>query len=127
VIKQHASGFLSLVADIRFRITEISVNEMAKKLAEQLAFYLIDVRELAEYQQGAIPKAIHLSKGIIERDIEKQISDFQAEIIVYCSGGFRSCLVADNLQKMGYLHVTSLAGGLRAWLAAGYPLSVSFE
>lgn len=123
MIKQHASGFLSLVADAKSRITEISVNEVAKKLAEQLAFYLIDVRELAEYQQGSIPNAIHLSKGIIERDIEKQIPDVQAEIIVYCSGGFRSCLVADNLQKMGYSHVASLAGGLRAWLEAGYPLN----
>jgi rhodanese-related sulfurtransferase len=119
---KHTSGFLSLVADAKSRITEISVSDLAKKLTVGAPFYLIDVRELDEYQQGAIPNAMHLSKGIIERDIEKRIPDYQAEIVVYCSGGFRSCLVADNLKKMGYSHVASLTGGLRAWLEAGYPL-----
>jgi rhodanese-related sulfurtransferase len=125
VIKQHTPGFLSLVADTKSRITEISTSDLVKKLEVSEPFFLIDVREQDEYQQGAIANAIHLSKGVIERDIEKRIPDRQAEIVVYCSGGFRSCLVADNLKKMGYQHVVSLLGGLRAWLEAGYPISLS--
>ncbi|BBB14701.1 rhodanese domain protein [Candidatus Rickettsiella viridis] len=119
---QHTSGFLNLVADAKSRITEISISDLADKLIK-VPFYLIDVRELDEYKQGAIPNAIHLSKGTIERDIERLIPDNAADIVVYCSGGFRSCLVADNLQKMGYQHVASLTGGVRAWLEAGYPLA----
>jgi len=122
VIKQHTSGFINLVADAKSRITEISISDLADKLSK-VSFYLIDVRELDEYKQGAIPNAIHLSKGTIERDIERLIPDDAADIVVYCSGGFRSCLVADNLQKMGYQHVASLTGGVRAWLEAGYPLA----
>lgn len=122
MIKQHTSGFLNLVNDAKSRIKEISVSDLADKLAK-VPFYLIDVRELDEYKQGAIPNAIHLSKGTIERDIERLIPDDAADIVVYCSGGFRSCLVADNLQKMGYQHVSSLTGGFRAWLEAGYPLA----
>ncbi|MES2998650.1 MAG: rhodanese-like domain-containing protein [Pseudomonadota bacterium] len=123
MIKRHSSGFLQLVDDAKSRIMEISVNDLAKKRVKG-AFYLIDVRELDEYRQGAIPKSIHLGKGIIERDIEKQVPDYVVDIVVYCSGGFRSCLVADNLQKMGYRHVASLIGGFRAWLEAGYPLDL---
>lgn len=118
MIKSHSSGFLSLVDDAKSRITEISASDLAKKIARGTPFYLIDVRELDECKQGALPKAIHLSKGIIERDIEKQIPDYAADIVVYCSGGFRSCLVADNLKKMGYQNVASLAGGFRSWLEA---------
>jgi rhodanese-related sulfurtransferase len=119
---QHAPGFIRLVDEARPRVTVISASDLSDKLAK-MPFYLIDVRELDEYMQGAIPNAIHLSKGIIERDIEKQIPDYAADIVVYCSGGFRSCLVADNLQKMGYQQVASLTGGFRAWLEAGYPLA----
>ncbi|MES2141329.1 MAG: rhodanese-like domain-containing protein [Pseudomonadota bacterium] len=115
-MKQHFSGFLSLVCDAKSRITEINASDLAKKIADGVSFYLIDVRELDEYKQGAIPEAIHLSKGIIERDIEKKIPDCATDIVVYCSGGFRSCLVADNLKKMGYQNVASLAGGFRSWL-----------
>jgi rhodanese-related sulfurtransferase len=118
----HHSGFLRLVAEAKLRITEISVTELAEKLFDGHSFYLIDVREVEECQKGVLPNAITLSKGIIERDIEKQIVERNSEIVVYCSGGFRSCLVADNLQKMGYSQVASLRGGLRAWLEAGYPL-----
>lgn len=114
MIKEHTSGFLKLVQDARSRVKEMTIGDLINKLKDG-PFYLIDVRELSEYQQGAIPHAIHLSKGIIERDIEKQIPDYHAEIVVYCGGGFRSCLVADNLQKMGYTHVVSLIGGFRAW------------
>ena len=121
--KQHTSAFINLVDKIKFQIKELTVANLNKKINSQQEFYLIDVRERDEFQQGSIAPAIHLSKGVIERDIEKYIPDFEAQIIVYCSGGFRSCLVADNLQKMGYCHVSSLQGGLRAWLEAGYPLS----
>lgn len=120
--KPHTSGFLDLVADAKFRITEINVHSLADKLTK-VPLHLIDVRELDEYKQGAIPHAMHLSKGTIERDIEKLIADKTAAIVVYCSGGFRSCLVADNLQKMGYQQVASLMGGIRAWLEAGYTLT----
>ncbi|MGC1854563.1 MAG: rhodanese-like domain-containing protein [Candidatus Aquirickettsiella sp.] len=121
--KQHTSGFIKLVDKIKPQIKELTVTDLNKKINNQHPFYLIDVREHDEFQQGFIAHAIPLSKGIIERDIEKYISDFEAEIVVYCSGGFRSCLVADNLQKMGYRQVASLQGGLRAWLEAGYPLN----
>ncbi len=120
--KQHTSAFIKLVDTIKAEIKELAVAGLNKKINSQQLFYLIDVRERDEFQQGSIVHAIPLSKGIIERDIEKYIPDFEVEIVVYCSGGFRSCLAADNLQKMGYRHVTSLQGGLRAWLEAGYPL-----
>jgi rhodanese-related sulfurtransferase len=121
--KQHTSAFIKLVDEIRPQIKELTVADLNKKINSQHSFYLIDVREREEFQQGSILHAIPLSKGIIERDIEKYIPDFGAEIVVYCSGGFRSCLAADNLQKMGYHQVASLQGGLRAWLEAGYPLT----
>ena len=120
--KQHTSGFIKLVDKIKPQIKELAVADLNKKINDRHSFYLIDVRERDEFQQGSIVHAIPLSKGIIERDIEKYIPDYEVEIVVYCSGGFRSCLVADNLQKMGYRQVASLQGGLRAWLEAGYPL-----
>lgn len=119
---QHRSAFIKLVDKIKPQIKELTVADLNKKINSQYRFYLIDVRERDEFQQGSIVHAIPLSKGIIERDIEKYIPDFEVEIVVYCSGGFRSCLAADNLQKMGYSQVASLQGGLRAWLEAGYPL-----
>lgn len=121
--KQHTSGFKNLVNKIKPDIKELTVADLNKKISNRCIFYLIDVREQDEFQQGSIIHAIPLSKGIIERDIEKYIPDLGAEIVVYCGGGSRSCLVADNLQKMGYHCVLSLQGGLRAWLEAGYPLS----
>lgn len=121
--KQHTSSFIKLIDKIKPQIKELSVADLNKKINSQHSFYLIDVRERDEFQQGSIVHAIPLSKGIIERDIEKYIPDLEAEIVVYCSGGFRSCLAADNLQKMGYCQVYSLKGGLRAWLEAGYPLT----
>ena len=121
--KQPTSGFIKLVNRIKPHIKELTALDLNEKINNQAAFYLIDVRERDELQQGSIAHAIPLSKGIIERDIEKYISDFEVEIVVYCSGGFRSCLAADNLQKMGYCQVASLQGGLRVWLEAGYPLS----
>lgn len=121
--KQPTSGFKKLVNRIKSHIKELKCADLNKKINNQHVFYLIDVRESDEFQQGSIMHAIPLSKGIIERDIEKYIPDVEAEIVVYCGGGSRSCLVADNLQKMGYNHVLSLQGGFRAWLEAGYPLN----
>ncbi len=122
-MKQHTNHFLDLVSDAKRQITEISAENLQHKLADAKPFYLIDVREDEELLSGHIPNAIHMSKGIIERDIEKSIPDTQADIVVYCSGGYRSALVALNLQTMGYRHVASLNGGLRGWLELGYALT----
>ncbi|QMT60276.1 rhodanese-like domain-containing protein [Legionella sp. PC997] len=121
-MKQHAQGFLKLVAESKKRITEITPKTLKEKIERQEPLHLIDVRESNEWDTGHIPTAIHLSKGIIERDIEKKIPDLNAPVLVYCSGGFRSALVADNLQKMGYSNILSLETGLQGWLDDGYSL-----
>lgn len=118
--KQHSSRFLTMVAQTKEKIKEISPKELKALIDNGKQLYLIDVREDNELSSGRILGAIHLSKGIIERDIEKQILDTTAKIIVYCSGGFRCALVADSLQKMGYTDVYSLATGLQGWIDAGY-------
>lgn len=122
-MKQHSNHFLDLVTDAKQQITEITAENLQHKLADTKPFYLIDVREDEELLSGHIPTAIHMSKGIIERDIEKCIPDTQADIVVYCSGGYRSALVALNLKTMGYQHVASLNGGLRGWLEIGCALT----
>lgn len=119
-MKHHPARFLALVAETRKRIKEISPRELKKKLDEQDPFYLVDVREDEEWASGHLPNAMHISKGIIERDIENTVNDLEAPIVVYCSGGFRCILVADSLQNMGYSNVQSLEGGLQNWLAMGY-------
>jgi len=119
---QHSSAFLALVQDAKKRVRETTMPELKKKLDANEEFHLIDVREDHEWAAGHIPGAIHLSKGIIERDIERTIPDREAEIHLYCGGGYRSALVADNLQKMGYKNVVSVDGGWRAWNAAGFPV-----
>lgn len=121
-MKQHAQGFLGLVAESKKHIKEMTPTELKKKLDLKAPLQLIDVREDNEWDTGIIPTAIHLSKGVIERDIEKTIPNLQQEIVVYCSGGFRCALVAENLQKMGYTHVSSLDTGLKGWVDAGYPI-----
>jgi rhodanese-related sulfurtransferase len=121
-MKTHAKGFLALVNDAKRRIRETDINKVKEKLEKGDSFYLIDVREESEWNQSHLPGAIHLSKGIIERDIEKRIPDATSEIILYCGGGFRSALAADNLQKMGYTNVLSMDGGFTAWKEAGYRL-----
>lgn len=113
--KHHSPGFLKIVEDAKSRIKEITIPEVRQKLDRGEKFHLIDVREESEFAAGHIPGAIHLGKGIIERDIEGKIPDQSSEIILYCGGGFRSALAADNLQKMGYTHVRSMAGGWRGW------------
>jgi len=120
--KQHPPAFLELVRDAKQRVRETTIPELKKRLDAKEEFYLIDVREDHEWAAGRIPGAKHLSKGIIERDIETQIPDREAEILLYCGGGYRSALVADNLQKMGYKRVVSVDGGWRGWTVAGFPV-----
>jgi len=117
----HSPGFLKLVDDARRRVRENGVADVKRKLDAGERFHLVDVREESEFGRGHLPGAIHLSKGIIERDIEKAIPDKSAPIVLYCGGGFRSVLAADNLQKMGYSNVISMDGGWRGWTEAGYP------
>ena len=112
---KHNSGFVALVSDAKGRIQEITADEVKRWLENGEAFYFIDTREESEFAQGALPNAIHLSKGVIEVKIEKVIPDVEANIVVYCGGGSRSALVADNLQKMGYTQVRSLQGGYRGF------------
>jgi rhodanese-related sulfurtransferase len=120
---QHSPRFLQIVQDAKGRVREVTVDDVMARLDRNEMFYLIDVREESEYARDHLPGALHLGKGIIERDIEKHIADPAADIVLYCGGGFRSALAADNLQKMGYTHVASMDGGIRSWRAKGYPLS----
>ncbi len=118
---EHAPGFLRIVEDSKTRVKETAVLDVKRKMNAGETFHLIDCREESEWARGHLPGAIHLCKGVIERDIEKQIPDTQAPIIIYCGGGFRSALAADNLQKMGYRNVLSMDGGWRGWTEAGFP------
>jgi rhodanese-related sulfurtransferase len=118
--RQHSPGFLALVQDAKQRIRQTTIPELKKRLEAKEQFHLIDVREDHEWAAGHIPGAIHLSKGIIERDIEEKLPNREAEILLYCGGGYRTALVADNLQKMGYKNVVSVDGGIRGWIAAGF-------
>lgn len=121
--KQHAPGFLKIVADAKSRITECTVDDVKRRLDAGEQLLLVDVREESEYAAGHVPGAIHISKGVMERDVESKIPDPATEIILYCGGGFRSALSADNLQKMGYTNVISMDGGWRDWTAKGLPVS----
>jgi rhodanese-related sulfurtransferase len=118
---KHAPGFLKIVADAKTRIRETNVQEVKKRLDAKEAFTLIDVREESEWAKGHVPGAVHLSKGIIERDIENAVPGKATPIVLYCGGGYRSALAADNLQKMGYADVVSMDGGWRGWTEAGFP------
>jgi rhodanese-related sulfurtransferase len=116
---QHSTGFLNLVNDAKKRVKETNVAAVKARLDKGEKLNLIDTREDNEFAKGHLPGATHLSKGIIERDIEKTFPDRDAELILYCGGGFRSALAADNLQKMGYQNVISMDGGWRGWNDAG--------
>ena len=118
----HSKGFLALVHDAKKRVRETDVHEINKRQKQGQSFHLIDVREDNEWNAAHLPGAIHLGRGIIERDIEKTIPDHNAEIVLYCGGGYRSALAADNLQKMGYTNVISMDGGFRVWKESGYPI-----
>lgn len=119
---EHSPAFLALVADAKSRIREIAIEETLRIMKDGVPHVLIDTREESEWNAGRIPGAIHLSKGIIERDIEKRVPDKNTLLILYCGGGYRSALAADNLAKMGYSNPLSMAGGWRAWNEAGYPV-----
>lgn len=119
--KQHSPRFLQLVSDAKARVRECSVQDIHRRLEEGTPVTLVDVREESEYQAGHLPGAIHLGKGVIERDVESQFPDADTELVLYCGGGFRSALAADNLQKMGYTNIISMDGGWRDWKQAGYP------
>lgn len=116
---KHTPRFLAICSDARTRIRELSIADVKAKLDRGEKFHLIDVREDHEWVAGHLPGAAHLGKGIIERDIETRIPDTEAPIVLYCGGGFRSALAADNLQKMGYTNVFSMDGGFRGWKDAG--------
>ena len=117
--KQHATGFMALVEAAKQQINEISIDQL---LADDQPYVLLDIREDHEWQQGHFPAAMHLGKGIIERDIEKTVADKQQKIVLYCGGGYRSALSALTLQQMGYQQVFSLAGGFREWQERNLPL-----
>ena len=118
---KHSPGFLKVVDDAKTRVREVTVAATLARLAASPGAKLIDVREDEEWQDGHAAAAMHLGKGVIERDIEAAIPDKQSEISLYCGGGFRSAIAGDALQRMGYTNVSSLAGGWRAWQTAAAP------
>jgi rhodanese-related sulfurtransferase len=119
----HPPRFLKMVDDARSRIHETNTDEIKARLDRGDRFLLVDVREESEWAKDHLPGAIHMGKGVIERDVEQKVPDLHAEIVLYCGGGFRSVLAADNLQKMGYTNVLSMDGGIRDWREKGYPLT----
>lgn len=117
----HSAAFLAIVNDAKTRVKELDFKEVKKRLDAGEKMTIVDTREDSEWAKGHIPGAVHLGKGVIERDIEKTIPDKNAPIILYCGGGFRSVLAADNIQKMGYKNAISMDGGWRGWTEAGFP------
>jgi len=119
---RHSPRFEKLCADTKKRVRELTVDNVKAKLDRKETFYLVDVREESEFAKDHLPGAQHLGKGVIERDIETAIPQTDAPIVLYCGGGFRSALAAENLQKMGYTNVWSMDGGIRGWRDKGYPI-----
>ena len=122
---KHSPAFRRIVDDAKTRIREVTVDDVKRMLDRGEAFELVDTREESEFARGHLPRARHLSKGIIERDIEGAIPDPATPIVLYCGGGFRSALAADNLQKMGYTNVVSMDGGWREWTEKQLPIEQS--
>ena len=120
--KQHAPRFLDIVQKSKQRIREVSIDDIRARLERGEQFHLVDVREESEWAAGHLPKAVHLGKGVIERDIENAIPDTDADIVLYCGGGYRSALAADTLQQMGYTNVVSMDGGVRGWKEKNLPM-----
>jgi rhodanese-related sulfurtransferase len=120
---QHTPGFLQIVNEAKKNVRETTVDAVKARIAAGDKFTLVDVREDNEFAKDHLPGAIHLGKGIIERDIEKTVPYTAAPLVLYCGGGFRSALAADNLQRMGYTNVISMDGGIREWREKGYPLT----
>lgn len=123
----HSQGFLDLVNDAKSRVRENTPEDVKRKQEAGETFYFVDVREDNEWQKGHAAGAIHLGKGIIERDVERTIPDHDVEIILYCGGGYRSALATDALQKMGYTHVISMDGGWKRWIELEYPIEAEAE
>jgi rhodanese-related sulfurtransferase len=119
----HSPRFLKIVNDAKSRVRQTTVDEVKSKLDGGDKFILVDVREESEFAQDHLPGAIHLGRGVIERDIEARVPDLNSPMVLYCGGGFRSALAADNLQKMGYSNVISMDGGIREWREKNYPLT----
>lgn len=119
----HPPRFLKIVDDARSRIRETTVDVVKSRMDRGEKFTLVDVREESEFAKDHLPGAIHMGKGVIERDVEQKVPDVCTELVLYCGGGFRSALAADNLQKMGYTNVISMDGGIRGWREKGYPLT----
>jgi rhodanese-related sulfurtransferase len=122
---QHSPRFLKIVEDAKKRVREVTIDDVKAKLDRSEKFLLIDVREESEYAADHLPGAIHLGKGILERDVEERVPDQNTPMVLYCGGGFRSALAADNLQKMGYTQVFSMDGGIRSWREKGFTLTKS--
>jgi rhodanese-related sulfurtransferase len=120
---QHSPRFLAIVQDAKSRIRETNVDAVKARLDKGETLTIVDVREESEFARDHVPGAVHLGKGVLERDAEQKLPHLDAEIILYCGGGFRSALAADNLQKMGYTNVVSMDGGIRDWRNRGYPLT----
>ena len=121
--KQHAPGFLKIVQDAKSRVKECTVADVARRRDAGEAFVLVDVREDREFAAGHAAGAVHVGKGVIERDSEAKVPDPATPLVLYCGGGYRSALAADALQKMGYTNVVSMDGGWKAWTDAGLPTS----
>ena len=120
---QHPPRFLKIVDDSKKRVRETTVDEIKSRLDRGDKFVLVDVREESEWQKDHLPGAIHMSKGVIERDVEHKVPDLNTEMVLYCGGGFRSALATDNLQKMVYTTVISMDGGVRGWREKNYPMT----
>ena len=120
---QHSPRFLKIVDDAKSRIKETDVDEVKERLDRGDKFLLVDVREESEFAKDHLPGAIHLGKGVIERDIENRVPDLNTPMVLYCGGGFRSAMAADNLQKMGYTNVISMDGGVRGWRVKNFPMT----
>jgi rhodanese-related sulfurtransferase len=120
---QHSARFLRIVEDAKARVREVSIDDIKARLDRGDKFILVDVREESEYAKDHLPGAIHLGKGVIERDIEERVPELNTPVVLYCGGGYRSALAADNLQKMGYSNVLSMNGGIRGWREKHFPLT----
>ena len=119
----HSPQFLKLVQDAKQRVKETNVPDVKRRIDGGEKMILVDVREDNEWAKGHLPGAVHMGKGVIERDVEQRVPDTATKLVLYCGGGFRSALVADNLQKMGYTNVESMDGGWRGWTEAGLPIA----
>ena len=123
---QHNPRFLAFVNEVRQRVNEVDVQQVKRWMEQSRPFVLVDVREESEWAKGHLPSAQYLGRGILERDIETRYPELDTPLVLYCGGGFRSVLAADNLQQMGYRDVISMDGGYRGWLESGYPIEEDF-